>query len=112
MKACAGTQIETAAAVTLNIVRDANSASRWLKRSDAASASTAATTAAHSGPNSSTEVKTSASESENRVSIRGSFIMHGAGHDRQSGEHEPARAPGDSIIVRSEAIRIRACRRG
>ena len=54
-KACAGSQIETAAAVMLNMVREANSPSRELNRSEAARASTAATRAAQAGPNSSTD---------------------------------------------------------
>ena len=76
-----------------------------MKRSDAASASTAATTAAHSGPNSSTDVKTSASDSENRVSIRGSLIMQVPVTIGQTGEDEPARARRQNHRAQDEAIR-------
>src|SRR5687768_11028937 len=89
----------------LNMVRDANRLSRLLKRSEAASASTAATIAAHSGPSSSTAVKTSASESENRVSIRGSFIMQ-LPVTIPRAVSTTQLTPGDGIIVRRDAMRM------
>src|SRR6188768_4388916 len=105
MNACAGSQIDTAAAVMLNIVRMAKSRSLALKRSDAANASTAATSAAHSGPNDITEVNTSVSDSENRVSILGSFIMKVPVTMARPMKTSQL-APGARIIVRREAIRM------